>query len=369
MSILIPMLGFARAGGYRVLSKLASEWIKMGHKVDFLVPETSPAPYFPTTANIIRCNRSGLLPDEQAKSETDRQTTAVDNLLSLYAGIKAVSENYDVILANHSFTVWPAWLARPRRATLVYYIQAYEPDYYALERKGFSWLLSRLSYKLPFHLIVNSKIYAGYKGINTQDIVPPGVDFDVFYPKENAKNLDSADQIVIGTIGRLETAKGTIYAIEGFAKACTQDDRLTLKVAYGNLPDGWSHPGCSIVIPQNDQELADYYRSLDILLAPGITQHGAPHYPVMEAMACGVAVVTTGYIPADDRNSWLVDNMSSQSVCEGILRLIDDSEYRIKTERASRDIARFSWPQIARQMITIIVAASASSNKTRAIDP
>ena len=368
MNILIPILGFARAGGYRVLSKLASEWIAMGHTVDFLVPETSPAPYFPTKAAIIRCNRLGLL-SEVAKPEGKGSITAVDNLLSLYAGIKAISENYDVILANHSFTAWPIWAARPGRAALVYYIQAYEPEYYALESKWFSWLLARLSYKLPFHRIVNSKIYAGYKGIDAQDVVPPGLDFDVYYPKNTGNNFNSAKQIVIGTIGREEPAKGTIYALEGFAMANAQDGRLKLKVAYGNLPDGWSHPDCSVIVPRDDQELADYYRSLDILLAPGITQHGAPHYPVMEAMACGVAVVTTGYLPADEQNSWLVDNMSSQSVCEGILRLIDDSEHRIKTEQASHNIARFSWPLIARQMLDIIVAASTPSNETRVIDP
>lgn len=369
MSILIPMLGFARAGGYRVLSKLADEWLEMGHQVDFLVPETSPFPYFPTMANVIRCNRSGPLPEKSTKPEAGRRTTAVDNLLSLYAGVKTISENYDAILANHSFTVWPVWAARTKRAKLVYYIQAYEPDYYALEGKWFSWLLSRFSYKLPFHQIVNSKIYVGHKGLRADEIVPPGLDFDVFQTKETDKVLSSAKEILVGTIGRSEPAKGTIYALEGFALAHLQNRRLKLKVAYGNLPDGWSHSECSVVVPHDDEELADYYRSLDILLAPGITQHGAPHYPVMEAMACGVAVVTTGYLPADEQNSWIVDNMSAESVCEGILRVINDSHYLIKTGQASRDIAPFSWPHIAKQMMAIIVAGPALSNSSRATNP
>jgi hypothetical protein len=33
MKILIPILGFGRTGGYRVLSQLATEWCKQGHAV------------------------------------------------------------------------------------------------------------------------------------------------------------------------------------------------------------------------------------------------------------------------------------------------------------------------------------------------
>jgi len=46
---------------------------------------------------------------------------------------------------------------------------------------------------------------------------------------------------------------------------------------------GGINPACVVVVPGNDTELADYYRSVDILIAPGTVQHGAPHYPVMEA--------------------------------------------------------------------------------------
>ncbi len=353
MNILIPILGFGKAGGYRVLSNLASEWTKLGHNVNFLVPETSPPPYFPTDAAIVTSNRSGDVSEYYAESSA-RSISALDNLLSLYSGVKKIGENYDVILANQSFTPWPIWLARPRKAALFYYIQAYEPEYYQLEKKWLSWLVAKLSYKLPFITIVNSGIYVDYKGVRSVGVVPPGLDFNIYRTKDRPKDLRSADQIIVGTIGRSEPSKGTIYALEGFAKANQLDGRLKLKVAYGNLPEHWSHQDCSVIIPRNDHELADYYRSLDVLLAPCTTQKGAPHYPVMEAMACGVAVVTTGYIPADYRNSWIVANQSPDSISDAILELSRGNDHIDKVATASKDIESFSWPIVAQSMLKLL---------------
>jgi glycosyltransferase involved in cell wall biosynthesis len=353
MNILIPILGFGKAGGYRVLSNLASEWKKLGHKVDFLVPETSPPPYFPTDAAIIASNRSGDVFKYRRESST-RGISALDNLLSLYSGVKKIGDNYDVILANQSFTPWPIWLARPQKASLFCYVQAYEPDYYQLEKKWLSWLIAKLSYKLPFFSIVNSGIYIDYKGVRSVGVVPPGLDFNIFHAKDHRKELRSADEIIVGTIGRSEPSKGTIYALEGFAKAYKQDGRLKLKVAYGNLPENWCHEDCSVIIPKNDYELADYYRSLDVLLAPCTTQQGAPHYPVMEAMACGVAVVTTGYIPADDRNSWIVANKSPSSISDAILELTHSDDYERKVTTAAKDIESYSWPIVAQSMLKLL---------------
>ena len=64
MKILIPIIGFAPAGGYRVLSELANHWIKIGFKVDFLLNEYSSPPYFPTIAGIIWTTNSGRVLSE-----------------------------------------------------------------------------------------------------------------------------------------------------------------------------------------------------------------------------------------------------------------------------------------------------------------
>lgn len=70
MRILIPMLGFGRAGGYRVLSELANVWLRAGHDVAFAVPATSEVPYFPTEATIHWLDGKGA----QASSAIDRKS-------------------------------------------------------------------------------------------------------------------------------------------------------------------------------------------------------------------------------------------------------------------------------------------------------
>ena len=67
--------------------------------------------------------------------------------------------------------------------------------------------------------------------------------------------------------------------------------------------------------PNCDSELADYYRSIDILIAPSFLQLGAYHYPVIEALACGTAVITAGYLPGNKYNSWILKNESIQESC------------------------------------------------------
>ncbi|WP_447407026.1 hypothetical protein, partial [Clostridium perfringens] len=75
--------------------------------------------------------------------------------------------------------------------------------------------------------------------------------------------------MVVGCIGRSEPQKGTGYVLEAFQELHAKDPRHRLRIAYGNLPEGWSHEAAEIVVPRNDVELAAFYRSLDVLVAAG----------------------------------------------------------------------------------------------------
>ena len=57
--ILIPVCGFGKSGGYRVLSELANNWINKGHEVAFICFYVSDLPYYPVQADIIWLNISG----------------------------------------------------------------------------------------------------------------------------------------------------------------------------------------------------------------------------------------------------------------------------------------------------------------------
>lgn len=354
MKIIIPVLGFGRAGGYRVLSNLANAWIRQGHDVDFLCPDSSDEPYFPTSAGIVWVDGAGNISKERGAIA---KPGGWYHLKSLYRGLTVIGRHYDVIFANHSLTAWPVALASCDKAIKVYYVQAYEPEYYTSAKTIKGYLLatvSALSYHLPLKRIVNAPIYFRYRNLRASQFVPPGLDLANFKPLDINKNLEDAKTIVIGCIGRHEPEKGTIFVLRAFEEVYKIDPRFQLRVAYGNLPVNWKHKQCEMIVPKNDQELANYYRSLDILIAPGTVQHGAPHYPVLEAGACGVAVITTGYMGASPETAWIVQNKDVNSIVDSIFQVASDDNQRIRKIATFLSVAQeFSWEYVSGKMLKI----------------
>jgi glycosyltransferase involved in cell wall biosynthesis len=107
------------------------------------------------------------------------------------------------------------------------------------------------------------------------------------------------------------------------------------------------------VTPGDDRELAAFYRSLDILIAAGTVQHGAPHYPVLEAMASGTAVVTTGYMPANGDNAWLARNRDSDSLAQKVEEIVAGADHEARVIRARDDVGEFAWDKVAAKMIAL----------------
>lgn len=342
MRILIPVLGFARAGGYRVLAELANAWHREGHDVAFAAPATSAEPYFPTQAAIHWLDRKG----GQADGSLGQGETGLGNLRALLGGVRRLHRDYDVVLANHSLTPWPVLLAGVPRRKRFYYIQAYEPEYYAMARQRALWALSRLSYALPFTQMANASIYQ-HAFVRPVDIVPFGIDLELFHPKQRVSRRPG-EALVIGCIGRHEPQKGTPYVLEAFERLHAIDPRHRLRIAYGNLPQGWRHDAAEIIVPANDSELAAYYRSVDVLVAAGTVQHGAPHYPALEALASGTTLVTTGFQPATDDNAWLVPNRDVAAIVAALERISSDPETAAaKSIRGVASAKPFAWDAVA----------------------
>ena len=355
MKILIPIIAFEKAGGYRVLSELASAWTRDGAQVDFLVDSRAQDPYFPTSANVIRFNGVGEVGVPKDDAGFESSGNALPIMRGMWRALRRIGRSYDVILANHSLTPFPIALARTGKARLFYYVQAYEPEYYALTPgakarvlRVFSWL----SYKLPFTQIANAPIYVGHHTIRAKDWIPPGIDPSNFRRRTTAPGSSPDREWVIGTIGRLEASKGTIHALRGFEMLAARNSRVRLRVAFGNLPGGWSHERAETVVPRNDAELADYYRSIDVLLAPGTVQLGACHYPVIEAMASGTPVVTTGYLPADKSNAWIVPVADPEAIALAIERIMAEpaSALAARLDLAAAATERFHWARVAGDM-------------------
>ncbi|UBM57640.1 glycosyltransferase family 4 protein [Marinilongibacter aquaticus] len=308
MRILIPILDFTKSGGFRVLSYLADGLIEKGHDVTFLCSGLAE-PYYPTKAKVIYTpSKYGLKP-ESLFSKLCCLTMAL---------ISARKHEYDLVVANHSFTTIPIVLSS-FRAMRFYYIQAYEPDYYRLKKGLFSWILcqaSKVSYHLSFFQIVNAEIYVRYKSIRAIGVVPPGVNLEIF--NSRGRKEYGEKKIIIGSILRGEESKGSKYIIEAFRELKNKRPEIGWKFAFVDERFLNKIYGAEIVNPHGDESLSEYYKGLDIYISAGVSQFGAIHYPVIENMACGTLVITTPYYPANGSNSIIIEPFSSSKIVEAI---------------------------------------------------
>jgi glycosyltransferase involved in cell wall biosynthesis len=353
MKIAIPIIGFGKSGGYRVLSNLANEWVKMGHTVTFLSHVSSELPYFPTSANIL------WLSDFGTRTERNHQVAAkkiklIPQLFALTVALSRYFRDFDTILANHSFTAWSVFFCQVR-ARKTYYIQAYEPEYYQLLpglKNQIMRFIAWSSYFFPLNQIVNSEIYMEYKNISAKHVVPPGLDSEIFFPlkkfyEQNDRNF------IVGCIGTNEPQKGIRYIYEAMENIAKTEHKIKLRVAFNDISSTIEYSfQKTLIIPSNDRELADFYRSVDVLIAPGIIQLGAAHYPVMEAMSCGTAVITTGYFPANQENSWIIPISDVFAIQEAIIKVKENQvEAQVKVLRGLDCCQSISWENVAREML------------------
>lgn len=357
MKILIPLLGFAKSGGFRVLSQFANYWIQAGHEVTFLCSSNSMEPYFPTNAKTIWFNDKKDIVKIN-KVEVKKPVNVFIKQFALYKVLNKIANDYDVVLANHSLTALPVSKAKIGSKKF-YYVQAFEPDYYSYRKNligKFLYHYSNYTYKLKkLNIIVNAPIYYSYQSLKADKFVPCGLDLQIFYPKNiNAVNLNKG-LIKIGAVGRIEVFKGTAFVLEAFRKIKQQSlvaQTMELYLAFGEEKLENREHSIFVVTPQNDSELAEFYRSMDIIIAPATSQFGAIHYPVIEAMACGTPIITTYYMPAHESNAWLSSPSNAYSIICQIRNIINNNELaKEKAQRALYDIQQFSWPIIANKML------------------
>ncbi len=366
MRILIPVLGFGHFGGFRVLSKIADELIKLGHCVKFLSPDTSKEPYFPTSAAILWVDKNGNVGNFK-NTLNRKKATAFSNQKQLTkAFLKLDPSSYDIIIANHSLTTIPIKIAGLAHKTL-YYVQGYESDFYKMN-KGFKnkilGILSASSYKMNLFTVVNADVYLKFKKLKASRVLYPGVDFSNFFPQNIPKKKEG--EIIIGTIGRLERQKGTQYVLKAFIELKKKFPGIRLHIAFGNADDFSEHDDVYCFHPHGDKALGEYYRGLDFYFCGAFSQLGAFHYPVVEAMSCGVSVLTTEYYPANNNNAWIVRPKNIEDLIRGFEIAYKNVELRKKKiQQALIDVQQFDWQLVGQKLNVYIKELSDTDFKMK----
>lgn len=342
MNILIPVLGFNRSGGQRVLAKLADQLILNGNQVTFVVPSSQSLPYYSTNANIIKFE--------------DRSTKykKLDILVNLYRLHKKCSVlDTDIAIANYNLTAYVVAFL-PFDVKKIYYIQAYE----VLQAKKFILkLLAFITYKLPLKKIVNSKSILPDTLNNYVGIVPAGIDTELFKCPRTLSKVRA--EYRIGLIGRKEPYKGTIesiVALSEFMKKFSYDLQVNIAIHKPDVIDKYFEKYNFYEI-NCENDLAEFYKQCDVILAVGLIEDGAFHYPCAEAMSSSCLVISN-YAPLslNEKSKLFIPSYSKNGIISKLVTFSNMTECEILDEIDvnRKIIEKLSWDTVGKEFYKII---------------
>ena len=180
--------------------------------------------------------------------------------------------------------------------------------------------------------------------------IPTGIDLDRFHPGDagaaRAKLELPASAPIIGIVATLRSWKGHRYLLEAVAAMRLPDLHLVI-VGDGPQRTALESQAASLGLAGrvrfagNQDDVAQWMRAFDLFVLPSYANEGVPQ-ALMQAMACGLAVVTTPVgsieeIVTDGVTGVLVKPEDSQSLRAALERLLDDDGVRLALgERAAK---------------------------------
>jgi len=174
-------------------------------------------------------------------------------------------------------------------------------------------------------------------------IVNPGIDHNVFYPREIEKNSDKLRVVAFGKQTRWKGFPELLKAMEIVMKK-RKDVEF---IVYGvKKPNYQSKVPYKFLERISDDDLAKLYSSADVFVSA--SWYESFPLPPIEAMACGAPVVTTRYGTEDyafhEQNSLVVPPKDPKVLAEAILRLLNDEDLREQFRKEGPKTAKqFTW--------------------------
>ena len=219
----------------------------------------------------------------------------------------------------------------------------------------------RASFRLPLKFWCNSRWTRERFQLNSPqpaEIVTPGVDQNIFKPIQRA-----GDRLpLIGVMGRRVKMKGTAEALEAlniifgkgfqFILRVFTQEKLSLEKAEFPL---------EIVSPPDDRALADMLAECSLFVSA--SWHEGFYLPALEAMACGVPVVTTDSggvreYAVEGKNCLMTPPKNPRKLAEAVEKMLLNSELSFKlAEEGIRTASKFSWDSSVDKIENIIFAS------------
>jgi glycosyltransferase involved in cell wall biosynthesis len=350
--ITFPTIGIGNRGGDRVLIELANRLAEDGHLVNYLYPKGINKTDFPI------CPKVNLL----EYGFQIQQIEDLSSILRLFFLFFSIPKS-DIIFVNYYLTAFPvAYFKIFHPKTMCYYlIQHYEPLAFGSAEKTFpklkQWLAEK-TYTFGFtHICVANWIKTRVDKLSNKSAY-------IFSPGINHKSFNN---IIFDN----QKNKESILIFPGKDEWKGWDDFLkAIPIILGEFPNikiiasskevyPINHPNIRSVLPKNDEELAQLYRSATIYVHPAWWE-GCPLAP-LEAMACGTPVLAArseGILEYGDHleNCYLVNVNDPENLAKGIITLLKDKELREKISMNGLKTAKnYTWEKMYDQLKNFIL--------------
>jgi glycosyltransferase involved in cell wall biosynthesis len=196
--------------------------------------------------------------------------------------------------------------------------------------------------------------------------------------KSIKESLGLEGRLVASTFGLISSGKGIEYAIRALPEVIKKEPRIIYLIIGETHPEVRKHEGekyrneltrlvSELGLEEHvrftnrfitKRELIKFLQATDIYLTPYISPNQISSGTLIYALGAGKAVVSTPYYHAmevlsNDRGV-LCRFEDSNSVAEGINRLLDENFRREIQKRAYKYSRRFLWKNVARKYLNLI---------------
>jgi glycosyltransferase involved in cell wall biosynthesis len=293
-----------------------------------------------------------------------RLASGRDPLWQLPAARRAGRE-CDVFLATNTYLM-PALLRIPSLA-VVFDMVPFHRDLGAplgslAERATLRLAVRRAKRLLAISQATRDELAERFPAAGRKTTVTPLAADERFTPEGDRKRLDKPYVLALGTIEPRKNLARLVDAWAGLPATTRERFDLCLAGAAGWDRDAVEQAGSEHVRRLgyvSDEELPALYRGAELLAYPSL--HEGFGLPVLEALACGTAVVTsrTSSLPEVGGDAArYVDPLDVESIRAALAELLEDDAKRADlAARGPAQAARFSWRRTAELTLEAVEAA------------
>jgi glycosyltransferase involved in cell wall biosynthesis len=204
----------------------------------------------------------------------------------------------------------------------------------------------------------------GYIAPAKMKVIHEGVDLKRYRPKEKAEVRRELkiplERKVVTVVGTLVERKGHIYLFEALRDVCGEFGDLTLYVVgEGPFKETLEHKARELAIAENvvftgyREDASMFINAADVFVLPSLYE-GMPNV-VMEAMALGTPVITTGQYGAldlieDGETGILTGPGDVVGIRDGILKFLRNADFsRGVAQKAQEKIQGFDFSRVSEE--------------------